>query len=287
MGHWETEHGDIVLPSSEFAAVRQAVQKAEHDHQMRVFEATQEFWKGLTRKQQTDPAAYQEAATAHMAERWRLLESALRGWGRRSVTPHAEDVLNDLSGHLSLRPGTKPARVLKSDIPFPTNRTTEFSSGDWSISFNKASNTVTFDTGEYRNVIDKAHSSPAGTALFEAIRKVKWTRGTGGVFYGNNEINAEEGYDRGHYVTTAYGPIGAAQEPSHCEEYTDSKDNRVTRADLRQLQQVKWDAERKLQQRMAKATAAAGRGAGRGKTTAASNRGSFAAYGHSEPSFRL
>lgn len=31
MGHWETEHGHITLPSAEFAAVRQAVQKAEHD----------------------------------------------------------------------------------------------------------------------------------------------------------------------------------------------------------------------------------------------------------------
>lgn len=52
MGHWEQERGDIILPSAEFAAVRQAVQKAVQDHQEKVFEETQTFWKGLTRKEQ-------------------------------------------------------------------------------------------------------------------------------------------------------------------------------------------------------------------------------------------
>jgi hypothetical protein len=283
MGHWETEHGEIVLPSSAFAAVRQAVQTAEHEHQTRVFEDTQEFWKGLTRKQQTDPAAYEAARAAYIAERRRLLESALRGWGRRSVTPHAEELIDDLSWRLELRRGAAPARVLKSDIPFPTNRTTEFSAGEGSITFNKDSKSVSWDTGQYRNVIDRAYRSPAGEALFAAIKQVKWTRGTGGVFHGNNENHSEEAWDRGDYVTTAYGPIGAAQEPAHCQEYTDSKGHRVTQAELMKIQQELWDAQRKLQNRMAKASAAAGRG----KTTAASNRGSFASTVHAEPTIRL
>lgn len=277
MGHWETEHGEIVLPSAEFAAVRQAVQKATHDHQTKVFEETQSFWKGLTRKEQTDPAAYEAARKSHITERHRLLESALRGWGRRSVTPHAEEIIEDLDWRLTLPQGAKPARVLKSDLPFPTNRTTEFSVGEGHITFNKDTNTVSFYAGEYRNVIEKARGSVAGEALFNRIKTVKWTRGTGGVFHGDNEISNEE-TDRGQYVTTAYGPIGAAQEPSHCEEYTDSKGNRVGRTELHKLQQDLWDAQRKLQNRMAKATAAAGRG----KTTAASNSGSFSSRGYRE-----
>lgn len=282
MGHWETEHGDIVLPSAEFAAVRQAVQKADHDHQSKVFEETQAFWKGLTRKEQTDPAAYEAARKSHIAERHRLTESALRSWGRRSVTPHAEEIIDDVSWRLTLPHGAAPARVLKSDIPFPTNRTTEFSAGEGHITFNKDTNTVSFETGQYRNVIERARGSVAGEALFNRIKAVKWTRGTGGVFRGDNEISNEES-DRGVYVTTAYGPIGAAQEPTHCEEYTDSKGNRVTRNDLHKLQQELWDAQRKLQNRMAKATSAAGRG----KTSTASNSGSFASRGYQESSIRL
>lgn len=288
MGHWETEHGHITLPSTEFAAVRQAVQNADHDHQSKVFEETQEFWKGLTRKEQVDPAAYEAARTRHIAERRRLTESAMRSWGHRSVTPHAEEIIDDVSWRLTLAPGAAPARVLKTDIPFPTNRTTEFQAGEGTISFNKDTKSVSWDTGQYRNVIEKAHSSPAGKALFERIKTVKWTRGTGGVLLGNNELRSEESDDPSDHATTAYGPIGAALEPSRCQEYTDSKGNRVTSRDLTRIQQELWDAQRKMMTRMAKATAsAAGQGAGRGKTSAASTAGSFSAYGHREPTFRL
>ena len=129
---------------------------------------------------------------------------------------------------------------------------------------------------------DKARSSAAGSAFVDRLKTVKWTRGTGGVFRGDNEISHEE-TSRGEYVTTAYGPLGAAQEPTHCEEYTDSKGHRVTRAELSKLQQELWDAQRKMTSRMAKATAAAGRG----KTSAASNSGSFASRGYRESNVRL
>lgn len=98
---------------------------------------------------------------------------------------------------------------------------------------------------------------------------------------GNNEYAADEG--QGPSCHVAYGPIRAATEPSSCQEYTDPKGNRVGRAELSKLQQELLDAQRKLQNRMAKATAAVGRG----KTTAASNRGSFASYQHAGPTFRL
>lgn len=101
MGHWDTQHGEITLPSAEFAAVRQTVQKATHEHQTKVFDETQSFWKGLTRKKETGPAAYTAA-----------------------LTPHAKDIIEDAGWRLGLPCDGKPARVLKSDLPFPTNRTT-------------------------------------------------------------------------------------------------------------------------------------------------------------------
>ena len=149
------------------------------------------------------------------------------------------------------------------------------------MSIDKDTNNVSWSKSENRGATDRAHASVAGEAFDDRLKTVKWTRNTGGVIMGNNEYAAEEGIGDSCHV--AYGPIGAATEPSHCQEYTDSKGNRVTQHDLSRLQQELWAAQRKLQQRMAKATAAAGRG----KTTAASNRGSFAAYGHSEPTFRL
>jgi hypothetical protein len=283
MGHWDTQHGEIVLPSAEFAAVRQAVQKATHEHQTKVFEETQAFWKGLTRKEQTDPAAYTVALQKYLDAKHNQLYPAQTNsfWSRPAPAPFTEEFIDDVEWRLGLPYGGKPARVLKADLPFPTNRTTSFPAGEGSVSFDKDSNTVRWSTNENRGATERAHASVAGTAFFDRLKTVKWTRNTGGIIMGHNEYAADAG--RGEECTVAYGPVGAAAEPSHCEEYTDSKGNRVTRSDLMRIQQELWNAQRKLQQRMAKVTAAAGRG----KTTSASNRGSFAAYGHSESPVRL
>jgi hypothetical protein len=282
MGHWETESGEIVLPSAEFAAVRQAVQKATHEHQTKVFEETQTFWKGLTRKEQTDSESYLAALKKHTAARHQQVTDAEDSWRYRPLPAHIKELNDDVEWRLSLTHGDKPARVLKSDLPFPTNRTTDFPAGEGSVTFDKGQNAVHWETGQYRNVIETARNSVAGEALFNRIKTVKWTRGTGGVFHGDNEISHEE-TDRGEYVTTAYGPIGAAQEPTHCEEYADSKGHRVTGRELSDLQQELWKAQRKMMDRMNKATAAAGRG----KTTAASTAGSFASRGYRESNIRL
>jgi hypothetical protein len=202
-------------------------------------------------------------------------------WSRAAPAPFTEEFLDEVEWGLGLPHGGKPARVLKSDLPFPTNRTTSFPAGEGEVRFDKDTNTVHWSTNENRDAIERAHNSVAGKALFDRIRMVKWTRNTGGVFMGNDENAAEEGVpDRCH---VAFGPIGAAQEPTRCEEYTDSKGNRVDRTELSKPQQNLRTAQRKLQSRMAKATATAGRG----KTTAAFNRGSFASYSHAEPTIRL
>lgn len=283
MGHWDRQHGEIILPSAEFAAVRQAVQKATHDHQTKVFDETQAFWKGLTRKEQTDPEAYKAALEKYLGAKHKQLHPGqpTSFWARPTPPPFTEEFVDDIQWRLTLRHGSKPARVLKSDLPFPTNRTTVFPAGEGSVEFLKDNNMVRWSTSEGRGATEQAHNSAAGTAFFSRLKTVKWTRNTGGIIMSNNEYAQDAG--RGDECSTAYGPIGAAQEPSQCLEYTDSKGNRVTRADLMKLQQELWDAERKLQNRMAKAVG----GVGRGKTTAASNRGSFASYGHSEPTFRL
>ncbi|MET1155882.1 hypothetical protein [Arthrobacter sp.] len=236
------------------------MQRATHEHQTKVFDETQTFWKGLTRKEQTDPAAYTAALRKYTDAKHKELYASTQSrslWSRPTNPAFTEEFIDDVEWRLGLPRSGKPARVLKADLPFPINRTTSFPAGEGKVRFDKDTNTVHWDTGQNRDAIDKARNSVAVTALFNRIKTVKWTRNTGGVFMGNNENAAEEGVpDRCH---VAYGPIGAAQEPSSCEEYTASKGNRVTQRDFTRLQQELWDAQRKLRNRMAKATAAAGR----------------------------
>lgn len=266
----EWEHGTIVLPSSEFAKVRQAVQQADTAHKERVFELTQEFWKGLTRKQQTDSAEYQAAGRKFFEERYRE-DSPYRGYGsygsaaRRSAEDEAtNNALGDFSEVTEMRYSqSKPARVLKSDMQFPSNRTTSFDAGGH-VSFDKASNTVTWDVDENNHAVEHARSSPKAAAFFDAIGKVAWTRGTGGVFTGNDEYRRDDDNEGGgaNYVTDAFGPVGADQSPTHCRPYTDSKGVRVTERDLERIAKAKfqaeWEAQRKAQEAYAKSLKSAG-----------------------------
>ena len=270
MSRNEWEHGTIVLPSSEFAKVRQAVQQADTAHKEKVFELTQEFWKGLTRKQQTDPAEYRAAGMKFVADRYRK-ERHYGGYGSYGYSERSradDEAANTALGGFSEVTGihngqSKPARVLKSDMQFPTNRTTSFDAGGY-VSFDKSNNSVTWDVAENNHAVEHARDSPKAAALFEAMGKVAWTRGTGGVFTGNDEDSRGDDYEGGgaNYVTDAFGPVGAEQAPDHCRPYTDSKGVRVTSRDLQALAtakiQAEWDAQRKAQEAYAKAIKSSG-----------------------------
>lgn len=66
MSYYEDENGTFVLPSAEFAGFRQAMQAVQERHTSQAFDLTQEFWRGLTRKQQTDAGEYAKAQHAFM-----------------------------------------------------------------------------------------------------------------------------------------------------------------------------------------------------------------------------
>lgn len=236
MSRYNWEHGSIKLPSSEFARVRKAMQDADSGHKEAVFAKTQEVWKGLSRKQQTDPAEYRKACTTVIHQQL----GALSRPGRNSFLttdsrdPKATAVLEDALLRMTLTGRGKPVRVTRSDMHFPTNRTTIFHTSEASISFDRENSTVEWDVPENNHAVERARQDPQAQALFDALESVKWTRGTGGVFTGNDEYNREDnGYGGGgNCCTDAYGPADAAGAPEHCHPYTDSKGHKVTRQDL-------------------------------------------------------
>lgn len=97
-----------------------------------------------------------------------------------------------------------------------TNRTATFPviSGrghrEASVSFN--GRVVTWDVPENNHSVDNARESEAAGLFFAALGRVKWTRGTGGAIWGNNEYNeGEHGYGRGpDYMGDTFGPLGEA-----------------------------------------------------------------------------
>ena len=290
MSHNEWEEGTIKLPTAEFARLRKAMQDNKAKHCDTVFDLTQECWKSLSRKETTDPDAYKAAVRKYLKENEARTVRMRNNWGDPVPATDADlarkEAIRDAGWRMDLRWGqTKPARVQKSQIDFPTNRTLSFGDGGGSITFNREDSTVTWDCDGNR-ARERARETTTAKEFFQLLDTVKWTRGTGGVFTGNDESARESRYEGGgaNYVTTAYGPIGAAESPNNCEPYTDSQGNRVTRDHLHEMWQEKFKKEMKFQAKMAKAAAKAASSAG---TQGRDRIGRFAEMGRSEPTIRL
>ena len=220
MSRNDYESGRIVLPSAAFAAVRKATQDALMQRRQKTLEVMERAYK------EAPPAARRSIAAfeAHLdssttvrgyyhntvvdryefpdfGDRWTML-GAMRGADGRVKTPR--------QSHLG---------------PAPTNRTLEFHSGGGRLTFDPAAKTVEWDVDEGNHAVERARKGIVFQGFLRALDQVKWTRNTGGHFHGNDEYNldaAERAGDGADYVTTAFGPIGAIENPHHFRPFTDS-----------------------------------------------------------------
>lgn len=242
MSCYEWERGTIKLPTAGFAKVKEAVRRTQEAHAKAIFSHTQAFWKALPAKFKRNKELYCKAANAYIYgntgnEQWRPKVEGLPGWRGIQETEQRHGLTEDLQSILTYRifslPKTetregfngakieytnwvmtdKPRRVTQADMKawFPcTNRATEFSCGEPSISFDVKSKTVTWDVPENNHARDYGREHPVAKALFAALDRVNWTRGSGGQIIGNDEYNRDAGREYegggGSYVVDEYGP---------------------------------------------------------------------------------
>jgi hypothetical protein len=199
MSCYEWSHGTIILPSAQYAPFRQHIQKAMSLRAETLFQGTQVFWASLPPKAKRNHEAY-------------LLEL------RASTFSLPEEIAQDVRWLLDQK-GESPKRVLKSDLMWPTNRTQDYHESDLSLTFVPDKHSVIYSVGENNHAREWADGSILGKSFYEAIEKVKWAHGTGGVVLGNDEYSRESGYENegagGSYVVAAYGYLGVKEAPMH------------------------------------------------------------------------
>lgn len=232
MSRNEWERGEFKLPSAEYADFRQTIQRHDKAVKERAFALTQECWKSLSRKEQTDPNAYVEAAgrfchfKGHPDEPYR----PLRIGGRVVLSVPDDPAIS--KAHLLMglwNQNRKPKRVLKSDVDWPTNRTTYFSDRSCSVTFDPKNKTVHWETDDGNHAVDGARESALGKAFFARLDKVRWTHGTGGSLVGNDEYNQDNDDVGGgaNYCTGAYGYLGIQQNPERVEPFVNARGQHV------------------------------------------------------------
>lgn len=228
MSRNEWEAGEIVLPTGEFARVRQAVSDSVRGEKESVYEAGQQFWGGLTPKQKRGGHDYVLA-----------LENFMR----------ANPTLPDAFAEAAQPDWGEPAkRITRDSIDFPTARTLVFRAGtEGRIIFDRGRPSVSWSSGDNNRAVERAHDTISAGVLFRALGQVKWTRGTGGVLSGNDEYNQdsrEDGYGA-NYATAGFGPRGAVRAPGHTDAFDMADGSRVTRVDFPRLQKAAVAAARR------------------------------------------
>lgn len=226
MSNHEWEEGRFTLPSAEYASFRKTIQQLDRSHKERVFTLTQEFWKSLTRKQQTDPEEYRSAVNAFLSRKHGVRDSCATDHlpaGAHRALEDAHALLHSKASPWS-KQRSKPSRVVHADLGYPTNRTTYFRMGEASATFNAKDRTVVWVVGEGNHSVDRAHEEPLARAFFDRLDKVRWTHGTGGTIRYNSEYNEDEwGHQDGPVTNRGYGYIGIQQAPTVTATFQNAK----------------------------------------------------------------
>ncbi|MGL6110204.1 MAG: hypothetical protein ACRC2B_08920 [Rubrivivax sp.] len=102
----------------------------------------------------------------------------------------------------------------KQDLPVINNQLTAFQQGELEITLNDATRTLHWYVNENNHAVDQAHVSFLGRLVLDALGKVCWKAGSGGVLVGNDEINCDsEGVGGGaNYITGSFGPLGQHEQ---------------------------------------------------------------------------
>lgn len=98
----------------------------------------------------------------------------------------------------------------KSEIKIAKNDVTHISEGEFFISFKKPE--VTYDIPEGNRSVENAHRTTLYKTFYNALKKIEWTRNTGGCGHYDDEYSQDA--DRENHsshrsrVVGAFGPIG-------------------------------------------------------------------------------
>lgn len=204
------EKGEFKLPASEWAGFKAAVREAVNRQNAAMYEAAVSIHAALSVPPRKKGHALRDLA-------WDEMEKLNRGsWGSpggRFSGSEVEEVVASVAAIVT-SPG-KPytyrlRKPQKKDFPQHGNNVTAFSAGEATLVFDNGARTAVWDVPENNHAVEAARATVLGRTLFAALGKVKWTRGTGGSVYGNDEYNADAGRHHegagGSYTSESYGP---------------------------------------------------------------------------------
>lgn len=192
MGWSGWEHGEIRIPTKEVPNLRRALNAAHEAHRERVKNEVDKLWAGHLRGMP-------------MSKRGGYVRDT---YYRKSPPDGVrEDVASDVLGMFQDKQTKPTADTYDRRGLSPANARTR----KWRTEYESVTldgRTVTWHADLGSGYHQNAHDHWLSQALFEFLDHVQWTRGSGGIIAGNNEMNTDDyaAGGGGNYEVATYGP---------------------------------------------------------------------------------
>lgn len=205
MSCYEWEAGTIKIPSAEWASVKSNIREAVNKRQEALFVVAELVYKDMADQLPELKASLKAKKIYHhdfVSKLHEIVNKRIEAHGRRSITSIFDDedcstvldvivILRDPKTYQPITP--KLRKPLKKDFPIHNGAVSHFDQGDCSVTFNNDDRTVRWEVYENNHAVDRARDSILGKAFFDAMKKVTWTRDSGGQILGNDEYSREAG----------------------------------------------------------------------------------------------
>lgn len=210
MSKYEWESGRIKLPGALWSSFRTELLKAWNKAQECVLKDARVALKAAKlavkgKRGSAREKALTEALEAHCTKRVRMFR------GYQDELDY--DLMEAIEGLIVARPSGQfrgPFNLQapkKKDLDLKAvSKSAVLHLGEASIGFDNKSKTVSWEVHENNRACERAREYPMAKALFKALGKVEWTKGSGGQIVGNDEYNRDsyDGLGGGNYVVAAY-----------------------------------------------------------------------------------
>lgn len=204
MSKYDWEAGEIRIPARSWATFRKSLIDEWNGQQQRVLALAMEAYLGIQGTSKPEdaltnwlypaadkhPGAYRHAPYEEREHHGEAIRRLLFRWD----DARRQQILRcPLKMHLDIKSSRKGCVLCFAGA---------------SITFDERTKAVAWAVGEGNRAVEHARQHPMAKALFSALDRVRWCRGSGGDIVGNDEYNRDQlGAGGGaNYVTGSFGP---------------------------------------------------------------------------------
>jgi len=222
MSCYEWERGTIRIPAGAWAKFRGDLLRAWNNSQDQLFDQAKRAYnaakaaakgkRGKNRQKAIDEAVAR-ACGGHLDE-W----GDFQGFSRSSNEKYEAvcRLVLKVEGWGDSRKATLQAPKKSALDRKALSKSCTINLPDADVTLNNATKSVTWSVPENNHACERAKNHWFAKMLFSALRRIDWTRNSGGVIYGNNEYNSdpyESGPDGGgNYIVVEYRRLTAAEK---------------------------------------------------------------------------